>query len=996
MATLLVASSCRELQDEGGDDFEEIDAAIGRVLQAVEDAVERASVAFEEALSGDTPMDGNDRWREELTRQDLELIQRAGEDDQIIEVVLERLSCTLRTRLVPKMWRTIGQAQQGRFPSGWRQRFHRGFRVLCQLQLAHVGLLQNLSQRHLGSHFSVEQYKVHLRVAVRESWPQGLADELQHYMNECWQSANKVMPERLTSTAATDEVEWWWAAHRGKEAPSGASNRVLCLLDPSRQPVVPGQSSGSDAQPLHVGGDSEEVNIEEFSDMELEEEKANDVHMGAGDSVDHHHEAMVADFEAVSKDMLSLGLGDVWRDMAMRSLLDNDQRFQLEGCAADVTCSVLQKMTRRMYKFVLRWLRLVFGLPAWASSSLSSDKEQLEVECMWWLAARQTVVHFFELSLQVRLKQAFDMVRDFPDSMPALVDLRRCLAQTRNSGLLVQVLRQQLSRRLLIAGAHTRDVIKVYIKTIKAMRLIDPRGLLLEAVSPPTRAYLRRRKDTVRCIVTALTEDSDLQQELQSGAEVHRRSNETKGGALTDASAVRPADGAAQGGESLDWQLTGGDFDISDDEDPDSWVPDPLDADPLRPSNRRRAQDVISLLVGIYGSKEMFIKEYKDMLADRLLGMASYGTDKEAQNLELLKTRFGEASLTDCDVMLHDIKDSRRVNMNIHQQEAKPQASVSLSQQRPPLGSAMDLSGSSQNSRQFVAPFSLSSIFGLCTSPSEAGSGVEASSRHMPLENMHALILSKHYWPSALAKEDYPNMRLPNVLEQSLAEYGSHYSKVRSKRSLTWKRTHGLVEVEVQLKDRSLSVVVGPVHLAVLSCFTDDSQDGDSSTLTAGSAPSTGPGQHSTPCVRSLQEVAGMLELPEALVRRRIGFWVSKEVLREVSSGVFEVQECGNSAEQSDDKGHVHMDDEGTTGTAAADLGGACARELEECKALLQGIFTTHTSLPLSRVHNFLQMFMMDPPYTQTEAQLKVFLAKLCREGRLECDGTNYSLARKT
>ena len=77
------------------------------------------------------------------------------------------------------------------------------------------------------------------------------------------------------------------------------------------------------------------------------------------------------------------------------------------------------------------------------------------------------------------------------------------------------------------------DVIKVYIKTIKALRLVDPRGLLLEGVSKsqffdpmmsgcvgffsadlrprstPIREYLKKRKDTVRCIITASKSHSE-------------------------------------------------------------------------------------------------------------------------------------------------------------------------------------------------------------------------------------------------------------------------------------------------------------------------------------------------------------------------------------------------------------------------------------------------------------------------------------------------------
>ena len=39
--------------------------------------------------------------------------------------------------------------------------------------------------------------------------------------------------------------------------------------------------------------------------------------------------------------------------------------------------------------------------------------------------------------------------------------------------------------------------------------------------------------------------------------------------------------------------------------------------------------DMASLFVNIYGSKELFVNEYRDLLADRLLEALSYDTDKE-------------------------------------------------------------------------------------------------------------------------------------------------------------------------------------------------------------------------------------------------------------------------------------------------------------------------------------------------------------------------------
>jgi anaphase-promoting complex subunit 2 len=45
------------------------------------------------------------------------------------------------------------------------------------------------------------------------------------------------------------------------------------------------------------------------------------------------------------------------------------------------------------------------------------------------------------------------------------------------------------------------------------------------------------------------------------------------------------------------------------------------------------------MLVSVYGSKELFVNEYRILLADRLLSQFNYNTDKEIRYLELLKRR---------------------------------------------------------------------------------------------------------------------------------------------------------------------------------------------------------------------------------------------------------------------------------------------------------------------------------------------------------------------
>lgn len=54
----------------------------------------------------------------------------------------------------------------------------------------------------------------------------------------------------------------------------------------------------------------------------------------------------------------------------------------------------------------------------------------------------------------------------------------------------------------------------------------------------------------------------------------------------------------------------------------------------------KNSWDIITMLVNVYGSKDMFVNEYKSLLADRLLSQASYfNEEKESRYLELLKMR---------------------------------------------------------------------------------------------------------------------------------------------------------------------------------------------------------------------------------------------------------------------------------------------------------------------------------------------------------------------
>ena len=109
-------------------------------------------------------------------------------------------------------------------------------------------------------------------------------------------------------------------------------------------------------------------------------------------------------------------------------------------------------------------------------------------------------------------------------------------------------------QRNLISNRFT--FFAAYIAAIRALRVLDPSGVLLEIVCEPVKRYLRTREDTVRCIVQSLIDDSanELAEELMK--------NE---GLCLDDSYI--AD------------------DLNDPEELEStwetWTPDPIDADPL-------------------------------------------------------------------------------------------------------------------------------------------------------------------------------------------------------------------------------------------------------------------------------------------------------------------------------------------------------------------------------------------------------------------------------
>ena len=258
-----------------------------------------------------------------------------------------------------------------------------------------------------------------------------------------------------------------------------------------------------------------------------------------------------------------------------------------------------------------------------------------------------------------RASELFEIVMDYPESIEAIQELKITTGVAKNLSYVGHTFRTTIQRRLLHLGATTSQILDMYVSMIKATRVIDSSDVLLNFVAAPIRRYLMSRKDTVRCIVESLIEGEggDLHGELRRGGPLE----------------YLPDSDDEDGGPGTSWQ--------------------PRSRNAGLAENGSHGLDILALLVSIYGSTDIFVSEYRSIMAEKILSNAEFLYDHEVAILELLKIRFGEEPLQACEVMLRDLEESARVTGAIqselskrHQKEpgASPQQSENKETEKHP------------------------------------------------------------------------------------------------------------------------------------------------------------------------------------------------------------------------------------------------------------------------------------------------------------------------
>ena len=349
----------------------------------------------------------------------------------------------------------------------------------------------------------------------------------------------------------------------------------------------------------------------------------------------------------------------------------------------------------------------------------------------------------------LRTDELFDVIVEWENgSQGAIEDLKSYVITPSSRTYLTTTFSNAISYRLLLPGASTTEILQVYISIIRAFTLLDPKGVLLDRVARPIRRYLRERDDTATIVVGGLLADPE---DESSARDV-----------LLELAVEMNKNSAAKGESDVD--------DGGLDYDDMNWMPDPVDAGP--DYKRSKNSDVIGSLISLFESKDIFVKEFQNILGERLL-KKEYEFDKEIHVLELLKLRFGEAALQACEVMLRDILDSRRVDSFIHKDK-----DLHLND-----GSAPEL---------------------------------------------HTRILSHLFWPSLHSETFF----IPPEVESLQSRYSTGFESLKQSRKLTWLHALGQVTVTLDLEDRTVTEEVQTWQASVIYAFQPSRSEDPSTPIT--------------------------------------------------------------------------------------------------------------------------------------------------------------------
>ncbi len=391
----------------------------------------------------------------------------------------------------------------------------------------------------------------------------------------------------------------------------------------------------------------------------------------------------------------------------------------LSQCCVYVVCDKIRdkinasKLTLQNLCEVLCWLDKVV-VPFTSSVLVATDRSEMHFRLNF---------EFYTLDLfsAVHMENIFDIVTDLPESADLLKTINVSMVRTQRTSRLFLTLRDVLNSRLLHAGASTSQVLYIYMTCLQAMGILQADRGVMEIVKSPIVDYLRMRADTVRCVVDLLTTQNgspfiqDIPQQRDGFLNMHR-----------DQLYFLPREAGKHVRQTCE------------------------------------SHDILTEMVQIYGSKDLLVKEYSNLISKKFLVSSNYDFDAEVRQLELLKLRFGDSMMRSCVVMLNDVVESKRIRNTLDE-------TVCMSH---------------------------------CTS----------------VCSFDVLVISLKFWP-AISEEGF---KLHDAIHNCLNEFSNFYTELKNPRKLCLKPSLGYADVEINFESGDTRIyTVSTFHANLILHFSD-------------------------------------------------------------------------------------------------------------------------------------------------------------------------------
>ncbi|CCE62239.1 hypothetical protein TPHA_0C00830 [Tetrapisispora phaffii CBS 4417] len=312
--------------------------------------------------------------------------------------------------------------------------------------------------------------------------------------------------------------------------------------------------------------------------------------------------------------------------------------------------------------------------------------------------------YFEKQFLRIRSEEIFDIcVISYPDSKPTIMELRGLLTQSKISTNILIRLLSEFQLKVLNLSIPTCTILIAYIKTVKSLLILDPTSRYLQSFTSFTNPYLQQKSDIIYILLFAIldlrTDDIKTNPIVKVDQNLLKllseELRESHFGINLNFSDVDISDNLENGNNNKNISQ----LDYAGQESSQllysqilnralTWLPESKLVSPNKSIKMMRKKNLLDILFAIFDDHELFLKRFVELLKQKLFVIKGYNLEESwVQCLRLFKTKFSPNSLDDAptstnletltgnndsmymtniDVMLWDMRGSKKLTEQMH------------------------------------------------------------------------------------------------------------------------------------------------------------------------------------------------------------------------------------------------------------------------------------------------------------------------------------------